>query len=61
MNWINESLTRIKKMKNNDKGNNSRRSGKDGEHIITDNKSNNLENIKKKWKDLQEKNNINNK
>ena len=87
LNWINESLLRIKKIKNNDndentningnannaindnnnnngnndKDNNSKHNGIDGDHIITDNKSNNLENIKKKWKDLQEKNNINNK
>ena len=98
INWINESLLRIKKIKNNDNeedtnvninvitngnenktindnhiNNNGNRNLKnenniqdngnnsEGKKIIIDNnKSNNLEDIKKRWKEVQEKNNINN-
>ena len=75
LNWINESLIRIKKLKNNEDEDTNVNGTEDGdteydknenvnnnnenEQIIIGNKRKSLDEIKKKWKELQEKNNNN--
>ena len=75
LNWINESLIRIKKLKNNgdedtkvngkDDGDNeydkneNLNNNNENDQIVIGNKKKSLDEIKKKWKELKEKNNIN--
>ena len=56
LNWIKESLNRININKNLNKDNvNSNEINDDSDHIIIGNKRKSLNDIKKKWKELQEK------
>ena len=57
LNWIKESLNRININKNI--STNSANNDDDGEHIIIGNKRKSLNEIKKKYKELQEKQNDN--
>ena len=75
LNWINESLIRIKKLKNKgdedtkvngkDDGDNeydkneNLNNNNENDQIVIGNKKKSLDEIKKKWKELKEKNNIN--
>ena len=66
LNWIKEILTKIKKLKNirdEDKNNNidndeKLNNNKENEQITMESKGKPLDEIKKKWKELQEKNNL---
>ena len=66
LNWIKEILTKIKKLKNirdEDKNNNidnneNLNNNKENEQITMESKGKPLDEIKKKWKELQEKNNL---
>ena len=68
LNWINEIINKIKKLKNeededininNEEVNNnetSKGNNNENKNIVIGNKKNNLDDIKKRWKELQEKN-----
>ena len=53
INWINESINKIKKIKDEGEEDNKN----ENENIIIGTKKKSLDDIKKKWKELQEKNN----